>query len=155
MIQQTVQLGSVPAAAGGFLLQQAGASGGTERGTLLRQVLPVAGDAAVAQHGAGGLLRRLGGETLTTSFGSMRKGLAGVQLPKSYQAMCCQCGSIVRHRLDRAEALLCPKGHALPPTIAMAAIQLKENPAQPKRGMRPEAQLIRALVAMNRSMGEG
>jgi len=60
----------------------------------------------------------------------------------------------LRHRLDRAEALLCPKGHALPPTIAMAAIQLKENPAQPKRGMRPEAQLIRALVAMNRSSAE-
>ena len=88
-----MQLGSVPAAAGGFLLEQAGASGGTECGTLLRQVLPVAGDAAVAQHGAGGLLRRLGGETLTTSFGSMRKSLAGVQLPKSYQAMCCQYGS--------------------------------------------------------------
>jgi hypothetical protein len=30
-------------------------------GALLRQILPLAGDAAVAQDGAGGLLRGLGG----------------------------------------------------------------------------------------------
>ena len=49
-----MQLRTVPSAAGGFLLEQAGASGGAERGALLCQVLPLAGDAAVAQHGAFG-----------------------------------------------------------------------------------------------------
>jgi hypothetical protein len=38
-------------------------------GALLRQILPLAGDAAVAQDGAGGRLRRLGGR-LRTDFGT-------------------------------------------------------------------------------------
>jgi hypothetical protein len=36
-----------------LVLEQAGASGGPERSTLLRQVLPLTGNAAVAQDGAG------------------------------------------------------------------------------------------------------
>jgi hypothetical protein len=70
MVQQAMQLRPVPAAAGGLLLEQAGASGGTERSALLCQVLTLTGDAAVAQDGASGLLRRLGGrERLGTDAG--------------------------------------------------------------------------------------
>jgi hypothetical protein len=61
VVEQTVQLRTVPSAAGGLLLEQAGASGGTERSALLCQVLALTGDAAVAQDGAGSLLLRLGG----------------------------------------------------------------------------------------------
>jgi hypothetical protein len=37
-------------------------------GALLRQILPLAGDAAVAQDGAGGRLRRLGGRFHKRTF---------------------------------------------------------------------------------------
>jgi hypothetical protein len=60
VVQQTLEFRSVPAAAGGLLLEQASASGGAECDALLGEVLALAGDAAVAQDGVGGLLRRLG-----------------------------------------------------------------------------------------------
>lgn len=61
---------------------------------------------------------------------SMRASLAGIKLPITYDAMCCQCGSNVQHRLDKAEALPCDNGHAVAPTIAQAALTPKEYPAQ-------------------------
>ena len=48
MIEQAVQLRTVPSAAGGFLLEEPAASCGAQGGPLLCQVLPLAGDAAVA-----------------------------------------------------------------------------------------------------------
>ena len=59
MVQQTLKLGPVPTAAGGFLLEQVGASGGAECGALLGEILALTRDAAVAQDCAGALLRRV------------------------------------------------------------------------------------------------
>jgi hypothetical protein len=42
-------------------------------GALLRQILPLAGDAAVAQDGAGGRLRRLGGRFRKRTFADGRR----------------------------------------------------------------------------------
>jgi len=81
VVQQALKLWPVPSAAGGFLLEQAGASGGTERGALLRQILPLTGDAAVAQDGAGGLLRRRGAHFHKRTFAS---GLRHQQFPREY-----------------------------------------------------------------------
>ena len=71
VVQETLTLWPVPAAAGGLLLEQAGASGGSERGTLLCQILSFAGDAAVAQDGAGGMVRRLGRSASAVSSGTL------------------------------------------------------------------------------------
>jgi hypothetical protein len=43
-------------------------------------------------------------------------------LPASYKAMCCECGELVQHRLDRDEALPCGNGQLVAPTIARAAL---------------------------------
>lgn len=46
--------------------------------------------------------------------------------------MCCQCGEIVQHRLDKGEALPCRNGHLVAPTIARAALVPYRAPlAQP------------------------
>ena len=42
---------------------------------------------------------------------SIKRSMEGVTLPASYQAMCRQCGEIVQHTLDRAEAIPCRNGH--------------------------------------------
>jgi Restriction endonuclease len=53
-----------------------------------------------------------------------------VLLPQTYKAMCCQCGEIVQHRLDREqdEARPCGSGHMVAPTIARAML-LPPRPA--------------------------
>ena len=51
MIEQAVQLRTVPSAAGGFLLEEPAASCGAQGGTLLCQVLALVGAAAVAEQG--------------------------------------------------------------------------------------------------------
>ena len=47
-----------------------------------------------------------------------------VLMPQTYKAMCCQCGDIVQHRLDRDQdkAQPCANGHMVPPTIARAML---------------------------------
>lgn len=60
---------------------------------------------------------------------SIRKSKADMPLPETYKAMCRQCGDVVRHRLDRAEALPCANGHPVAPTIARAALTPWYEPA--------------------------
>ena len=42
---------------------------------------------------------------------SMDRSMRGLRLPVTYDAMCCQCGDVVTHRLDRAKAIPCVQGH--------------------------------------------
>ncbi|HTV28231.1 MAG TPA: restriction endonuclease [Xanthobacteraceae bacterium] len=58
---------------------------------------------------------------------SITRSMAGVTLPDSYQAMCRQCGEIVQHRLDHAEAIPCRNGHPVAPTIARAALVMPKQ----------------------------
>lgn len=53
---------------------------------------------------------------------SMHRSRKGILLPSSYKAMCCQCGEIVQHRLDKGEALPCRNGHLVATTIARPAL---------------------------------
>ena len=78
---------------------------------------------------------------------SMRKSFEGVTLPETYSAMCCQCGCTVQHRLDGAEALPCPEGHMVPPTIALAALQPPARPAPATQRPNPQARLLNALMS--------
>src|SRR3984893_12355062 len=64
---------------------------------------------------------------------SMQRSLRGVTLPQTYRAMCCQCGDIVQHRLDKGAALPCANGHLVPATIARASL-IKPRPPQPAPG---------------------
>jgi len=68
---------------------------------------------------------------------SMRISLTGVQLPIRYDAMCCQCGNTVRHKLDEPEAVKCTNAHVVAPTIARAAIEPKDYPVE-RRGRAPQ-----------------
>jgi hypothetical protein len=107
---------------------------------------------------------------------SMHRSRKGILLPSSYQAMCCQCGEIVQHRLDKGEALPCRNGHLVAPTIARAALIpfRPETPQQPPpgaphpkagrvikpRNMSAKAQRRRAIKAHNlqrrvRALNEG
>lgn len=52
----------------------------------------------------------------------MRTSKAAALLPETYKTMCRQCGGLVQHRLDQAEALPCPQGHLVAPSIARAAL---------------------------------
>lgn len=72
---------------------------------------------------------------------SMDRSMRGLRLPVTYDAMCCQCGDVVTHRLDRGKAIPCVQGHPVAPTIAMAALQPKEYPipkTKRRRGMNPK-----------------
>jgi hypothetical protein len=63
---------------------------------------------------------------------AMHRSRKGVLLPSSYKVMCCQCGQIVRHRLDKGDALSCRNGHLVAPTIARAAlVPHRAPPVQP------------------------
>jgi hypothetical protein len=55
---------------------------------------------------------------------SIKRSMAGTPPADSYKAMCRQCGEIVTHKLDRAEAVPCSSGHAVPPTIARALLSI-------------------------------
>jgi restriction endonuclease len=53
---------------------------------------------------------------------SMQRSRRGVLLPRTYKAMCRQCGEIVQHRLDKEQVLPCGSGHLVAPTISHAAL---------------------------------
>jgi Restriction endonuclease len=71
---------------------------------------------------------------------SMHRSRKGLLLPSSYKAMCCQCGDIVRHTLDKADAVPCGNGHPVAPTIARAAlVPYRPDPSeQPAAAARPK-----------------
>jgi Restriction endonuclease len=60
---------------------------------------------------------------------SIKRSMEGVTMPDSYKAMCRQCGQIVKHTLDRAEAIPCSNGHPVAPTIAQAALVIRKQEA--------------------------
>jgi hypothetical protein len=96
---------------------------------------------------------------------SMQRSRKGILLPLAYRAMCRQCGEIVQHRLDNAEARPCGSGHLVAPTISRAALIpfRPPSPAEPDaaartarpghvvkpRNMSPKAQRRRAIRAHN------
>jgi Restriction endonuclease len=66
---------------------------------------------------------------------SMHLSRKGMLLPVTYKAMCCQCGELVQHRIDKDEALPCSNRHLVAPTIARAALVPYRAPlAQPGAG---------------------
>jgi len=52
----------------------------------------------------------------------MQQSKAGGVVPDTYQSLCRQCGAQVQHHLDHTEAVPCPQGHLVAPTIARAAL---------------------------------
>jgi Restriction endonuclease len=95
---------------------------------------------------------------------SMQRSLRGVALPQTYRAMCCECGDIVQHRLDKAQAVPCRSGHLVPATIARdSLVKPRPQPAPPAAGhipshapklirfrnMHPKAQIKRRIRAHN------
>jgi hypothetical protein len=58
---------------------------------------------------------------------SIARSMEGENAPATYKAMCRQCGEIVSHSLDRAEAIPCPNGHPVAPTIARAALAIRKE----------------------------
>jgi hypothetical protein len=56
---------------------------------------------------------------------SIKRSMEKLPAIDTYRAMCRQCGEIVTHRLDRAEAVTCRNGHTIPPTIAQAALAVR------------------------------
>jgi hypothetical protein len=94
---------------------------------------------------------------------AMQRSRKGMTIPPSYRALCCQCGEIVRHRLDKAEALACRNGHLVAPTIARAAlVPFRPPPAETgaapagkpgfiikPRNMSPKAQRRRKIRTHN------
>jgi len=97
---------------------------------------------------------------------SMHRSRKGRVIPPSYHAMCCQCGEIVQHRLERDGALPCRNGHLVAPSIAHAElVPYRAPPPQPgaapapkpglvikPRIMTPKAQRRRAIKAHNREV---
>jgi restriction endonuclease len=85
---------------------------------------------------------------------SMHRSRKGMLMLSRYKAMCCQCGDIVQHQLDKNEARPCRQGHPVAPTIARAALvpyrpDTSEQPAtaaQPKPGrvIRPRNMSLKA-----------
>ncbi len=59
---------------------------------------------------------------------SIKRSMEGMPAPESYKAMCRECGDIVAHRLDKAEAITCSSGHAVAPTIARASLSVRTQP---------------------------
>jgi hypothetical protein len=111
-----------------------------------------------AEHyAAGAPIDLIDGELLIKSMHRSRKG---VSLQPAYKALCCQCGEIVTHHLDKNEALPCRNGHLVAPTIARAAlIPLRRDTSQqpiapaakakPPRVIRPR-NMIRQAVGQSR-----
>jgi hypothetical protein len=58
---------------------------------------------------------------------SIKRSMEGAAMPESYKAMCRQCGEIVNHTLDRAEAIPCSNRHLVAPTIARAALVVRKQ----------------------------
>lgn len=124
-------------------------------------VTPRAFTPAAEHYAAGAPIDLVDGALLMKSMQHSREGL---ELPTGYKAMCCQCGDIVQHQLDKAETLPRRHGHPVAPTIARAALvpfrpepsdQPLPAPGQPKpaRMMRPrmsaKAQRRRKMKAHN------
>jgi hypothetical protein len=64
-------------------------------------------------------LKLVDGEKLVASI---NRGMDSTTMPNGYRVMCRQCGDIVKHTLDRAEAVPCRNGHPVAPTIARATL---------------------------------
>jgi Restriction endonuclease len=58
---------------------------------------------------------------------AIARTMLGDSVPATYKAMCRQCGEIVCHSLDHAEAIPCPNGHPVAPTIARAALATRKE----------------------------
>jgi Restriction endonuclease len=96
---------------------------------------------------------------------ALHRSRKGMQLPKSYKAMCRQCGDIVQHQLSSDEAKRCGNRHFVAPTIALADLVKPRQPTpaagtgDPKprhapkmirfRNMHPKAQIKRRMRAHN------
>ena len=74
---------------------------------------------AATDYAATAPIRLVDGEALAAA---MRRSKGGAALPETYKAICRQCGDVVQHRLDHAEAVPCGNGHPVAPTIARAAL---------------------------------
>jgi Restriction endonuclease len=106
---------------------------------------------AAEHYAAGAPIDLVDGALLMKSMRHSRKGMA---LPAGYKAMCCQCGDIIQHQLDKAEPLPCRNGHPVVPTIARAALvpfrpepsDQPPAPGQPKpaHGFRPRKMTVKA-----------
>jgi Restriction endonuclease len=75
---------------------------------------------------------------------SMARSFKDIVVPETYKAMCCQCGAIVRHRLDKGEAVPCGNGHIVLPTIALGSV-MPPKPANVSQA-EPKAPAMRPLT---------
>ena len=91
---------------------------------------------AAQQYAETAPLDLIDGKRLVKCLNQSRKH---VLMPQTYNAMCCQCGGIVQHRLDREqdEARPCGNGHLVAPTIARAML-LPPRPAATGTGSTKE-----------------
>ena len=87
---------------------------------------------------------------------ALERARTGGPLPAAYEAMCHECGAIIRHDLDKRDPLPCINGHMVAPTIARAAIDPVRYPPEPDatqskpwRDMSPKSQRRRAIKAHN------
>lgn len=134
-------------------------AGGATRGIY---VTPHEFTPEAEHYAAGAPLDLVDGALLIKSMHRSRKG---VLVQSRYKAMCCQCGDIVQHQLDKTQAVPCRNGHPVAPTIARAALvpyrrDPSEQPAaaaQPKTGrvirpggMSAKAQRRRQIKAHNK-----
>jgi hypothetical protein len=75
------------------------------------------------------IIRLMDGELLMQS---MRRSMKGITTPQTYRAMCCQCGDIVQHRLNKGELVPCHNGHQVAPTIPRGSLIVpRQIPASP------------------------
>ncbi len=83
---------------------------------------------------------------------SMHRSRKGIALATGYKVMCCQCGEIVRHRLDGDEALPCPNGHLVAPTIARAALVPYRAPVEQPGAAVKAPKPARVIKPLNMSL---
>jgi Restriction endonuclease len=81
------------------------------------------------------IVRLVDGEKLMQSIA---RSFEGIDLPDTYKTMCCLCGDIVRHRLDKGEALPCANGHMVPATIALGSVKPPKPAAATASGQSPK-----------------
>ncbi len=83
---------------------------------------------------------------------SIKRSMEGMPALDSYRAICRQCGEIVTHRLDRAEAVTCKRAHDVPPTIARAALAVRVQPGgSTSRTYEPARRYTRREVSAHNS----
>jgi hypothetical protein len=85
---------------------------------------------------------------------SMHRSRKGIAFQSGYKAMCCQCGDIVHHQLDKSHAVPCRNGHPVVPTIARAALvpYRPETPEQPAPSGAPQPKPGRVIKPRNMSL---